>query len=76
MQKPMCTASAHASGDGTLAEKVVHRASLASSTARSFVVVEGGVSVGLLAGLAIPALISLVDVVGLIRVGNGCGPPL
>jgi hypothetical protein len=34
------------------------------------------VSVGLLAGLTIPALVSLTDIVGLIRVGNGCGPPL
>jgi hypothetical protein len=74
MQKQMCTASAHASGDGTPAEKVVHHASPASSSKRSLV--EGGVSVGLLAGLAIPALIGLVDIVGLIRVGNGCGPPL
>lgn len=76
MQKPMCTSSTPAYGDGTPAEKVVHHASLASSATRSFVVVEGGLSVGLLAGLAIPALFSLVDVVGLIRVGNGCGPPL
>ncbi|KYF98313.1 hypothetical protein [Sorangium cellulosum] len=75
MQKSTCTASAHASGDGTPAVKLVHRASSATSAARSLVV-EGGVSVGLLAGLAIPALVSLVDVVGLIRVGNGCGPPL
>ncbi|WP_437942178.1 hypothetical protein [Sorangium sp. So ce341] len=75
MQKSTCTASARASGDGTPAVKLVHRASSATSAVRSLVV-EGGVSVGLLAGLAIPALVSLVDVVGLIRVGNGCGPPL
>ncbi len=75
MQKSTCTASAHASGDGTSAVKLVHRASSASSTTRSLVV-EGGVSVGLLAGLTIPALVSLTDIVGLIRVGNGCGPPL
>lgn len=75
MQKSTCTASARASGDGIPAVKLVHRASTASSAARSLVV-EGGVSVGLLAGLTIPALVSLTDIVGLIRVGNGCGPPL
>lgn len=74
MQKSPCTSSAHASGDGTLAVKLVHRTSSAFSATRSLVV-EGGVSVGLLAGLAIPALVSLV-IVGLIRVGIGCGPPL
>ncbi|KYF90786.1 hypothetical protein BE17_40825 [Sorangium cellulosum] len=74
MQKSPCTSSAHASGDGTPAVKLVHRASSAFSATRSLVV-EGGMSVGLLAGLAIPALVSLV-VVGLIRVGIGCGPPL
>ncbi|KYF59091.1 hypothetical protein BE08_04305 [Sorangium cellulosum] len=74
MQKSMCTSSAHASGEGTSAVELVHRASPASSSTRSLAV-EGGVSVVLLAGLAIPALVSLV-VVGLIRVGNGCGPPL
>ncbi|WP_437291551.1 hypothetical protein [Sorangium sp. So ce406] len=70
----MSTASAHASGDGAPAVKLVHRASSALSATRSLVVAIG-VSVGLLAGLAIPALVSLV-VVGLIRVGIGCGPPL
>lgn len=74
MQKSMSTSSAHASGEGTPAVKLVHRASPALSAIRSLVV-ESGVSVGLLAGLAIPALVSLA-VVGLIRVGNGCGPPL
>ncbi len=72
MQKLMCTASALASGDGTAAEKPVHSAFLAMRE----LVAESVVSVALLAGLAIPALVSLVEIVGLIRVGDGCGPPL
>lgn len=74
MKKSMCTSSAHASGEGTTAVELVHGASSASSSMRSLAV-EGGVSVVLLAGLATPALVSLV-IVGLIRVGIGCGPPL
>ncbi|AUX22958.1 hypothetical protein SOCEGT47_034740 [Sorangium cellulosum] len=75
MQKPKCTASAHASGDGTRAEKLVRRASPSCSSLRSLVV-ESVVPVALLAGLAIPALVGPVGIVGLIRVGDGCGPPL
>ncbi|KYF72156.1 hypothetical protein BE11_34465 [Sorangium cellulosum] len=74
MQKSMSTSSARASGEGTPAVKLVHRASSVLSATRSHVVAIG-VSVELLAGLAIPALVSLT-VVGLIRVGIGCGPPL
>ncbi|AUX43065.1 hypothetical protein SOCE26_045050 [Sorangium cellulosum] len=76
MQKPPCTSSARASGDGTPAAKLVHRVSLAFSTIRSLVV-ESSAPAALLAGLAIiPAIVSPVVRVGLIRVGNGCGPPL
>lgn len=75
MQTWMCTASDVASCDGTAAEKPVRIAAFAML---SFIVAiaASGVSVGLVAGLAVPAIVSLAGVVGLIRIRDGCGPPL
>jgi hypothetical protein len=73
MQMSMCTASDRASGDGTSAEEPVHGALLATLPGVASDVVDG---VSVVQALLLPISAIGLILIGLIRIGHGCGPPI